>query len=1290
MRRVLVSQPRMPEPDRDRGSQRVDDLIEVLLDEGWAVTFLAQEANVDERHANRLRQRGVATFAGFEIADQVLAAGAFDLAVLAFWEPASQLLPRIRERSPGTRVIIDSIDLHFLREARRRFGVEGALDDRYGQLLAAELNTYQQADAVMTVSDKEASLLADFFGPGKAFELPLAERLERSELPFCDRRGIFFVGNFRHLPNAEAVEYLCRDVLPRLDPALLAAHPLTIVGNRLDEKVRALADGHPNVHMVGWVPTVVPYFERARACVVPLLHGAGVKGKVVQSLLAGTPVVGTPIAMEGLAVRHETHALVVESTEELAAALTRVLTDEETWNRLTDAGWALAAQTHDESSVGQRFLAIVDDVLHRPDAVANDGFRHGRRRAAAYRETVDAMHTAVAGVTGPGSVVLVVSKGDEDLVRLAGRTGWHFPLGPDGAWAGYHPADSQSAIQQVETLRERGATHLVLPSTAFWWLHHYRDFGLFLDSVFARLHADQHAIIFGLQHLLEDASASTGEAVGGEAPEVLVLGAYVADQADPPPSLVRALEGGRCRVMQRWRPSDGSSLADMMRNERDVPAVDWVVAVEDSALLPEGFLDDLLATADQLGVDRVQPAHCSGPAAAPPVTERLRGCVAHEVAGLTPLPVLAVRMGAELHGPVMLLDEVTIGLTRTLPPGDDTLAYSRVLDVVVREDDHLRRTVRRSVHRGTPRISVLVSTCDRPELLADCLDGFAAQTLDSVELEVVVVDDGSAGTATADVLDARRGDLPLVWARIDHAGRSPAKNLAALLARSDIVLFFDDDDRPAPDLLEQHLRAHDAHLDEGVAVLGYTSWAPTTSVTPFMHYVTDVDNLLFSYGNLSEGQQLDWRGFWEGRVSCKRSLLVRNGLHDQRLDYSIDVEMAWRLTPHGLRVVYHPEARSYMVRSIDLDDFCRRTEAKGRAEAMIAALHDAEELRRYAKVDQAHSRWEAARPCFEAMRARAKELEEAVVAGSSDVDLGELHRAYRALILASNAKGVSEALENSACESQLRGPTTAPTPMRGHAPRASVTGVEPRAWAEHATSGPVALTVTLPVWSRTEELADMAVRTVARLREVARVPTEVLVVDNGSPHERPFAGAAVHRFDQNRGVSVAWNTGIRAARAPVVAVLNSDCLVEPGWDEALLEAVTTGRRIAFPYTDHGDGLGFRQPDQGGTAGWCFMLTLETFREVGPFDERFSPAYGEDTDYWHRAWELGVGLTPVPAARVSHARRTTACHDPHVDWLLQAHRFLYGWKHGVDPLRAPPYYNRDIIEYQCEGRRAVTA
>ena len=62
-----------------------------------------------------------------------------------------------------------------------------------------------------------------------------------------------------------------------------------------------------------------------------------------------------------------------------------------------------------------------------------------------------------------------------------------------------------------------------------------------------------------------------------------------------------------------------------------------------------------------------------------------------------------------------------------------------------------------------------------------------------------------------------------------------------------------------------------------------------------MHYITDVDRLMFAYERLGDGQELDWRGFWEGRISCKRAARCATALHDQRLGYSIDVEMGWRL-----------------------------------------------------------------------------------------------------------------------------------------------------------------------------------------------------------------------------------------------------------------------------------------------------------------------------------------------------------------------------------------------------------
>jgi hypothetical protein len=73
------------------------------------------------------------------------------------------------------------------------------------------------------------------------------------------------------------------------------------------------------------------------------------------------------------------------------------------------------------------------------------------------------------------STVAVISRGDETLVTMADRRGWHFPQTSGGVYAGHHPADSRAAIAHLEQLRARGARYLLIPQTAFWWLDHYRE-----------------------------------------------------------------------------------------------------------------------------------------------------------------------------------------------------------------------------------------------------------------------------------------------------------------------------------------------------------------------------------------------------------------------------------------------------------------------------------------------------------------------------------------------------------------------------------------------------------------------------------------------------------------------------------------------------------------------------------------------------------------------------------------------------------------------------------------------
>ena len=134
--------------------------------------------------------------------------------------------------------------------------------------------------------------------------------------------------------------------------------------------------------------------------------------------------------------------------------------------------------------------------------------RHRDLPSQGYRQVVGRIREVVGAATPPGARVLVASRGDEDLLRLGGRLGAHFPQLRSGIYAGWYPADSSQAIGHLEELRSRGADYLLFPSTAFWWLEHYEGLDRHLRRRYHEVVRDDACILFSLQ---ENGSRAAGE-----------------------------------------------------------------------------------------------------------------------------------------------------------------------------------------------------------------------------------------------------------------------------------------------------------------------------------------------------------------------------------------------------------------------------------------------------------------------------------------------------------------------------------------------------------------------------------------------------------------------------------------------------------------------------------------------------------------------------------------------------------------------------------------------------------
>lgn len=375
----------VPADDRDGTAGHALFQARALRADGWRVTVVAERARTaDLARMRALAAEGIEVLAGpsctgFDGADHlerradVVGPPRPDLAILAVWSLAELYLPLLRARAPEVPVVVDMIDLHLLRLVRARAATGTPLDGADGDALARELNAYAAADVALCVSDVDRAAVDLLCSrPGLARRVPLV-RAPRTgpRRPFADRRGLLFVGNYEHAPNVDGLEHLLDGVLPALPPELLRQHPVRVVGHGLTGALAARCARVPGVEPVGWVPDLAPYLDEARLLVAPLRNGAGVKNKLLDALVAGTPCVTTPVGIEGTTLVAGQHVDVGSTATEIAAAVTALVQDEPRWSAMAQAGVSWMAEHHRPESARRALREAVALAVARRRAVVS-------------------------------------------------------------------------------------------------------------------------------------------------------------------------------------------------------------------------------------------------------------------------------------------------------------------------------------------------------------------------------------------------------------------------------------------------------------------------------------------------------------------------------------------------------------------------------------------------------------------------------------------------------------------------------------------------------------------------------------------------------------------------------------------------------------------------------------------------------------------------------------------------------------------------------------------------------
>jgi O-antigen biosynthesis protein len=344
---VLIIDHRMPMWDRESGALRIRGIMQALLDRGAHVSFLPDNFLPMQPYTRELQRMGVEVLYGLEIpGDLARLLPTFSHVFMCRPQVAGRWLEMVREHAPEATLVYDTVDLHWLREARRAAADGGddgelVLSPKARAMREIELALIRAADATVVVTAEEKVKVEEDVPDAAVYVLPNVNEV-RPQVPGPERRqGLLFVGGFEHTPNVDGALMLVREVMPRVW-AQVPDVTVTIVGADPPDEVQALASDR--VTIAGWVPELDPLIDSARALVAPLRYGAGLKGKVTQALAAGLPVVTTPVGAEGLDAHDGEHLLIGETADDLAERVLRVLHDAELWHRLARAGQERAAE----------------------------------------------------------------------------------------------------------------------------------------------------------------------------------------------------------------------------------------------------------------------------------------------------------------------------------------------------------------------------------------------------------------------------------------------------------------------------------------------------------------------------------------------------------------------------------------------------------------------------------------------------------------------------------------------------------------------------------------------------------------------------------------------------------------------------------------------------------------------------------------------------------------------------------------------------------------------------------
>jgi GT2 family glycosyltransferase len=343
---ILYVDHQIPTWDRDAGSFITYQYLKLFCRMGFKIVFWPANLEKIEPYTFELQQMGIEVVYGYgNFEGYMKKYGRYmDCMFLSRPFTARRFIEHVKTYSRAP-VFYVAHDLHYLREMRRAELEKNRRLARFARKLKKlELSLGRRSNAILVFSSQEKQLLEDE-DPGLRVEtMPWIQGLQKNERTFDDRRDLMFIGSFVHLPNQDAILWFVQRVFPLIKQRV-AGIRLVVVGNSPTEPIMAL--NGDDVVVTGFVHDPSDYFAGSRIFVAPLRYGAGMKGKIIQAMSYGLPVVTTPIGAEGIELQHGVNAVIAEKPEDMAQEIVKLYRSRALWETLSHNSMAYV---HDNNS----------------------------------------------------------------------------------------------------------------------------------------------------------------------------------------------------------------------------------------------------------------------------------------------------------------------------------------------------------------------------------------------------------------------------------------------------------------------------------------------------------------------------------------------------------------------------------------------------------------------------------------------------------------------------------------------------------------------------------------------------------------------------------------------------------------------------------------------------------------------------------------------------------------------------------------------------------------------------